>query len=50
MIDIKKRLNRGKTIIYEYLKRLEYWGILMSSKEGHHKIWAINPKLKMKGG
>jgi hypothetical protein len=39
---IKKELNRGNTITYEYLRRLEDFGILSSQRISSGKIWRLN--------
>lgn len=57
MKDVQKKLNRQKTVVYEYLKRLEDWKILKSYRKGVYKVWYLNsiknkrrlnvPKLEM---
>jgi hypothetical protein len=45
MEDVKKKLNRKNTVVYEYLKCLENWEILISRRRGIYKVWSINPNL-----
>jgi len=44
--DLTQKLDRKKTVIYEYLECLENWKILESHRIGLYKVWHINPNLK----
>lgn len=39
MKDVQKKLNRRKTVVYEYLRRLEDWKVLTSYRDGIYKVW-----------
>lgn len=43
--DLPRLLNRKKTLVYEFLNRLEKWNLLKSSREGLYKVWRINSDL-----
>lgn len=40
--NIKKELKREKTVVYEYLRKLENFGALDSYRKGLIKIWRLN--------
>lgn len=45
--DIHKHFNlKHQRSLFEYLKALEDWNVLKSSREGVYKVWCINPNLK----
>jgi len=39
---VSQNLKRSKTVTYEYLKKLEVWGVLTSKKQGTTKRWNLN--------
>jgi len=43
---VSAKLNRGKTVVYEYLKKLENWEIISSKRYELRKHYQIN-KLKI---
>ncbi len=40
--NVKIELNREKTVVYEYLRKLETLGLLKSNKIGLIKVWGTN--------
>jgi len=44
--NISKNLNKGSTVTYEYLRKLERWGIFKTHNK-KDKIWLINDTLPM---
>ena len=39
---VQKELGRGKTLTYEYLRKLENFGLLNTHRIGREKIWEID--------
>ena len=44
--NIKIELNRGKTVVYEYLRKLEIKGLLKTNKTGLVKLWNTNKEVQ----
>lgn len=42
--NISKVLKRHSTVVYEYLKKLEDWKILVSKRYKNKKVWKLNKK------
>lgn len=44
METLSKHLKKKKTVTYEYLSKLERWGLLESKRKGLKKVWQLNIK------
>lgn len=47
LLTISQKLNRNKTVVYEFLRKLEYWGIIKSYKIGLKKYYKLNNIFKI---
>ena len=45
LVEIQKAINKGKNVTYEYLKRLEDFGILKTERKLDYKIWRLNKNI-----
>lgn len=42
ILSLCKKLKRGKTVVYEYLKKLERWDVISSSRKQNKKYYKLN--------
>ncbi|MDP3917402.1 MAG: LAGLIDADG family homing endonuclease [Nanoarchaeota archaeon] len=40
--DISHELKRGKTVVYEYVRKLEKWGIFSSTTKNNQRVYTIH--------
>ncbi|MDP2922374.1 MAG: LAGLIDADG family homing endonuclease [Candidatus Omnitrophota bacterium] len=47
ILNLSQKLNRNKTVVYEFLKKLERWEIVTSYRVGLKKYYKFNKTLKI---